>query len=642
MRRATLPSGSACIGSEHVRFQAARALLSDVIVTKDLPNNVRRALKKVGDLINPDHENRSGSDLLSIPSPPGISFPHCGGRISVHEDEQLHSGGSIFDWSSVSNVMGLPQFSEDCSRASKPKPEATTAARQGDPPERSSEADQRTRTADVISNEQSRHSDLNIIKVASGQVFQADEISSDCTLAQLDSWTFPVFALSLRCYDTLLSMVAFKAFENTNLFKTFHIDLQKFFNFFHEIEAGYHELPYHNRVHASDVLHACYFLTTHWVPAYADYPAGLVSLLSPVELMALYTAAAIHDHDHPGRNNAFLIATRDPKAIIYNDRSVLENHHISSAWKVLMREENFFVENLSTSELNRFRHFVIETVLSTDLKYHYDLLMSFTDKASRRPLDMSNESDSLTLGRMILKLADVNSASKPPCIHQMWGQKILEEFFDQGDEEISRGLPVSDFMDRRTCNVAELQCSFMNHVVSPLLNALVQAELLPVDEQTGRCELLDNFAENLRHWSLSAENGSSDPSLLFDQAEAFEEDTYAHDVLRCFYNYQQGTSPVAGHSSPVVSESKRPVVLAERDQLTNGLCTTCMMSSALSTHFDFQREQAVHSMMVWHTNALQLEPFRILTVKIQKASAWQCFFMSFFVARTAGRLPKPI
>ncbi|KHJ48577.1 hypothetical protein D918_00879 [Trichuris suis] len=120
MRRATLPSGSACIGSEHVRFQAARALLSDVIVTKDLPNNVRRALKKVGDLINPDHESRS--DLLNIPSPPGISFPHCGGRISVHEDEQLPSGGSIFDWSSVSNVMGLPQISEDCSKASKPKP----------------------------------------------------------------------------------------------------------------------------------------------------------------------------------------------------------------------------------------------------------------------------------------------------------------------------------------------------------------------------------------------------------------------------------------------------------------------------------------------------------------------------------------
>ncbi|CDW61159.1 PDEase I domain containing protein [Trichuris trichiura] len=232
--------------------------------------------------------------------------------------------------------------------------------------------------------------------------------------------------------------VAFKAFENTNLFKTFQIDLQKIFNFFHEIETGYRDLPYHNRVHASDVLHACYFLTTHWVPAYADYPD------------------AIHDHDHPGRNNAFLVATRDPKAITYNDRSVLENHHISSAWKVLMREENFFVENLSTIRKGEF----------------------------------------------------------------------------QGDEEIRRGHPVSDFMDRRTCNVAELQSSFMNHVVSPLLNALVQAELLPIDEQTGRCELLENFAENLQHWRLTAENGSTDPNSLFNQGDAVDKDatTYAPDV----------------------------------------------------------------------------------------------------------------
>lgn len=28
-----------------------------------------------------------------------------------------------------------------------------------------------------------------------------------------------------------------------------------------------------------------------------------------LELMALYTAAAMHDFDHPGRTNAFLVAT---------------------------------------------------------------------------------------------------------------------------------------------------------------------------------------------------------------------------------------------------------------------------------------------------------------------------------------------
>jgi len=32
----------------------------------------------------------------------------------------------------------------------------------------------------------------------------------------------------------------------------------------------------------------------------------------PLELMALYTAAAMHDYDHPGRTNAFLVTTASP------------------------------------------------------------------------------------------------------------------------------------------------------------------------------------------------------------------------------------------------------------------------------------------------------------------------------------------
>lgn len=38
-----------------------------------------------------------------------------------------------------------------------------------------------------------------------------------------------------------------------------------------------------------------------------------------LELMALYVAAAMHDYDHPGRTNAFLVATSAPqvKALIF-------------------------------------------------------------------------------------------------------------------------------------------------------------------------------------------------------------------------------------------------------------------------------------------------------------------------------------
>ena len=40
---------------------------------------------------------------------------------------------------------------------------------------------------------------------------------------------------------------------------------------------------------------------------------GIVGInFQPLELMALYTAAAMHDYDHPGRTNAFLVTTASP------------------------------------------------------------------------------------------------------------------------------------------------------------------------------------------------------------------------------------------------------------------------------------------------------------------------------------------
>lgn len=40
-------------------------------------------------------------------------------------------------------------------------------------------------------------------------------------------------------------------------------------------------------------------------------------------------AALSHDVDHPGLNNGFLVNTLDEMALLYNDQSVLENHHVA-------------------------------------------------------------------------------------------------------------------------------------------------------------------------------------------------------------------------------------------------------------------------------------------------------------------------
>lgn len=52
--------------------------------------------------------------------------------------------------------------------------------------------------------------------------------------------------------------------------------------------------------------------------------------------MGTYWSAAVHDYEHGGLNNDFLIKTSHPLAITYNDQSPLENHHHAAAVRLLV------------------------------------------------------------------------------------------------------------------------------------------------------------------------------------------------------------------------------------------------------------------------------------------------------------------
>lgn len=51
----------------------------------------------------------------------------------------------------------------------------------------------------------------------------------------------------------------------------------------------------------------------------------------------MYVGAAIHDYGHKGLNNAYLLRTEDELALIYNDKSVLENFHISAFYQSISK-----------------------------------------------------------------------------------------------------------------------------------------------------------------------------------------------------------------------------------------------------------------------------------------------------------------
>ena len=59
---------------------------------------------------------------------------------------------------------------------------------------------------------------------------------------------------------------------------------------------------------------------------------------------------------------------------MYNDESVLENHHLAVAFKLLQRPDCDIFSNLNKKQRQTLRKMVIDMVLATDMSKHMSLL----------------------------------------------------------------------------------------------------------------------------------------------------------------------------------------------------------------------------------------------------------------------------
>jgi len=62
----------------------------------------------------------------------------------------------------------------------------------------------------------------------------------------------------------------------------------------------------------------------------------LDAVFNPLEIFSTLVGALAHDVGHPGLNNLFLVKSKHPLALTYNDRSPLENMHASVLYEVFM------------------------------------------------------------------------------------------------------------------------------------------------------------------------------------------------------------------------------------------------------------------------------------------------------------------
>uniref|UniRef100_A0A8C2AEM6 Phosphodiesterase n=1 Tax=Cyprinus carpio TaxID=7962 RepID=A0A8C2AEM6_CYPCA len=330
-------------------------------------------------------------------------------------------------------------------------------------------------------------------------------------LKHVDTWSFDVFTLNDASGDHALKFIFYELLTRYDLINRFKIPVSALVSFVEALEVGYgkHRNPYHNLIHAADVTQTVHYLLLK---------TGMVHWLNELEIFAMLFAAAVHDYEHTGTTNNFHIQTRSDTAILYNDRAVQENHHVSAAYRLLQEDDEMnILYNLSKDDWRELRALVVEMVLATDMSCHFQQI-----KAMKNFLQQPEAIDKPKALSLLLHTADISHPAKNWNMHHRWTTSLLEEFFRQGDKEAELGLPFSPLCDRKSTMVAQSQIGFIDFIVEPtftVLTDMIEKIVTPLIEEaspsglTGfRRSSLNNIPSDSKRCtvrSTGSEGGSS-------------------------------------------------------------------------------------------------------------------------------------
>uniref|UniRef100_A0A0N5A1N0 3',5'-cyclic-nucleotide phosphodiesterase n=1 Tax=Parastrongyloides trichosuri TaxID=131310 RepID=A0A0N5A1N0_PARTI len=300
------------------------------------------------------------------------------------------------------------------------------------------------------------------------------------------NWDFDIIHLERITDHHALTYLGMKIFDKWKVHEHLNCSQEIIGRWFQVIESHYHnDNSYHNATHAADVLQATsVFLESEVVAENVVDTHAIAALI----------AAAIHDLDHPGRGNGYLINTRQHLALLYNDQSVLENHHVALTFQITVPDKNINIfQNMNREDYNGLRQAIVDMVLATDMSRHFEYLTKFQQTMLNLPDEENRDSSSLAICRMMIKCADISNPVRKWKISQDWAFRIVNEYFEQTKEEIEKGLPVSLLhFNRETCNVPRTQVGFIDMFVREAFTHWCGFAQIP--------ELLTILEDNYEKW----------------------------------------------------------------------------------------------------------------------------------------------
>jgi len=235
-----------------------------------------------------------------------------------------------------------------------------------------------------------------------------------------------------------------------------------------EVGRHYHDRPFHNLRHAACVTHFSFMLIR---------ATNATDNLKQHLIFGILLSAVVHDVDHPGNTNLFEINSGSELAIRYNDQSVLENHHCSTAFRLMRKPNMQVLSKLPKNIATEIRKTIISCVMATDMAVHFDLIEE-TKKRAIEGWKFEEQKDQALLGKILLHAADLSNPVRPFHMTRQWAEKISIEFNDQVAREQALGMPVLGFMmtpdEKAFC---KNETGFASFVVAPMWRAI--ASLYP-------------------------------------------------------------------------------------------------------------------------------------------------------------------
>lgn len=264
-------------------------------------------------------------------------------------------------------------------------------------------------------------------------------------------------------------------------------------NIIQYISVRYNANNYHNFHHASHVTLNCACALRH-----------TKNEIPPIERLSLLFSALIHDVDHFGVPNAYLVKTSHELALLYNDQSVAENHSLAIGLDMLRKPGFELLDGFSEEEIVLFRHNVIELVLCTDIADPIKKLMtcvkldmlSKTDEDTGKigALDVSTTSGRVSFMSLTLRVCDIGANAQSFHTQQIWTHRLFLEQKEAAAKDNTPFVGIDFFYSDQVC--------FMSHHVLPQLQKLRDTGGMEDDFMAALCE---NVTNNIDQWKEQGE-----------------------------------------------------------------------------------------------------------------------------------------